>query len=63
MFFGRRELLVLAASLSFGCNKPAPSADSKGGSAPAPVPSQAAPIALNGAGCNQVSHNRWIKSF
>jgi phosphate transport system substrate-binding protein len=50
MFFGRRELLVLAAGLSFACNKPAPAGDTKGGATPAPVPSQAGPVTLNGAG-------------
>jgi phosphate transport system substrate-binding protein len=65
MFFGRRELLVLAAGLSFGCNKPAPSADSKGGSAPSPVPSQAAPVALNGAGATFPNplYSKWIAEY
>jgi phosphate transport system substrate-binding protein len=65
MFFGRRELLVLAAGLSFGCNKPAPSADSKGGSAPSPVPSQAAPVALNGAGATFPNplYSKWISEY
>lgn len=67
MFFGRRELLVLAAGLSFSCNKPAPTADSKGGSAPAPapVPSQAAPISLNGAGATFPNplYSKWIAEY
>jgi phosphate transport system substrate-binding protein len=49
MFFGRRELLALAASISFGCSKPAPAEENKGSTA-APVPSQAGPVSLNGAG-------------
>jgi len=65
MFFGRRELLVLAAGLSFACNKPTPSADSKGGSAPSPVPSQAAPVALNGAGATfpYPLYSKWISEY
>lgn len=65
MFFGRRELLVLAAGLSFACNKPAPSADSKGGSTPSPVPSQAAPVSLNGAGATfpYPLYSKWIAEY
>jgi phosphate transport system substrate-binding protein len=48
MFFGRRELLVLAGSLSFGCSK-APAQEGQGSSV-APVSSQAGPVSLNGAG-------------
>jgi phosphate transport system substrate-binding protein len=48
MFFGRRELLVLAGSLSLGCSK-APAQEGQGSSV-APVSSQAGPVALNGAG-------------
>lgn len=66
MFFGRRELLVLAAGLSFGCNKPAaPAGDTKGGSAPSPVPSQAEPISLNGAGATfpYPLYSKWIAEY
>jgi len=49
MFFGRRELLALAAVMSLGCSKAASSEQGKG-SAAAPVSSQAGPVALNGAG-------------
>ncbi len=63
MFFGRRELLVLAAGLSFACNKTAPSADGKATSAPAP--SQAGPIALNGAGATFPNplYSKWIAEY
>jgi hypothetical protein len=51
MFFGRRQLLVLAAGLALACNKPQEGAKKEGsGATPAPVPSQAGPITLNGAG-------------
>jgi phosphate transport system substrate-binding protein len=66
MFFGRRELLVLAAGLSFACNKPAaPAGDTKGGSAPSPVPSQAGPISLNGAGATfpYPLYSKWIAEY
>jgi len=66
MFFGRRELLVLAAGLSFACNKPAPAGDSKGSAAsPAPVPSQAGPISLNGAGATFPNplYSKWIAEY
>src|SRR5260221_2176427 len=67
MFFGRRELLVLAAGLSFACNKPAPSGDNKAGgaAAPAPVPSQAGPITLNGAGATfpYPLYSKWISEY
>jgi phosphate transport system substrate-binding protein len=65
MFFGRRELLLLAAGLSFGCNKSAPPTDSKAASAPAPVPSQAGPIALNGAGATFPNplYSKWIAEY
>ena len=65
MFFGRRELLVLAAGLSFACNKPAPSGDSKGGSAASPVPSQAAAVSLNGAGATfpYPLYSKWISEY
>ena len=49
MFIGRRELLALAAVAAFGCSKASSTEQSKG-SGPAPVPSQAGPISLNGAG-------------
>jgi phosphate transport system substrate-binding protein len=65
MFFGRRELLVLAAGLSFGCNKPAPSADGKGGGAASPAPSQAAAVSLNGAGATfpYPLYSKWISEY
>ena len=65
MFFGRRELLVLAAGLTFACNKPAPSTDSKGGRAPSPAPSQAAPVSLNGAGATfpYPLYSKWISEY
>jgi phosphate transport system substrate-binding protein len=49
MFFGRREALALALVLSFGCSKASSSEQSKGAGA-APIPSQASPVSLNGAG-------------
>src|SRR5215217_9702243 len=64
MFFGRRELLVLAAGLTFACNKP--SGDSKGSAAnPAPMPSQAAPVSLNGAGATfpYPLYSKWIAEY
>ena len=67
MFFGRRDLFVLAAGLSFACNKPAPAGDSKDGKAasPAPIPSQAGPIALNGAGATFPFplYSKWIAEY
>ena len=66
MFFGRRELLVLAAGLSFACNKPAPAGDNKGSAAsPAPVPSQAGPVTLNGAGATfpYPLYSKWIAEY
>ena len=50
MFFGRRELLVLAAGFSLACSKSAPAEADKASPNAAPVSSQAAPVALNGAG-------------
>jgi len=52
MFLARRQLLVLAAGVALACNKPAPAGDKAGAGAatPAPVPSQAGPVMLNGAG-------------
>src|SRR5215207_9756845 len=63
MFFGRRELLVLAAGLSFACNKPA-GGENKAGS-PAPIPSQAGPISLNGAGATFPFplYSKWIAEY
>jgi phosphate transport system substrate-binding protein len=64
MSFGRRELLVLAAGLSFGCSKPA--GDNKSGSpAPAPASSQAGPINLNGAGATfpYPLYSKWIAEY
>lgn len=65
MFFGRRELLVLAAGLSFGCNKPAAPSDGKAGSAPAPVASQATPVLLRGAGATFPNplYSKWISEY
>jgi phosphate transport system substrate-binding protein len=64
MFFRRRELLVLAAGLSFACNKSAPDRDGKAGS-PAPVSSQAGPVALNGAGATfpYPLYSKWIAEY
>jgi phosphate transport system substrate-binding protein len=63
MNFGRRELLVLAAGLAASCNKPEGKGDS-GGSA-APIPSQASPIALNGAGATFPFplYSKWIDEY
>ncbi len=63
MFFGRRQLLVLAAGLSFACNKPA-GGENKAGS-PAPIPSQAGPISLNGAGAtfSFALYSKWIAEY
>jgi phosphate transport system substrate-binding protein len=63
MFFGRRQLLVLAAGLSFACNKPA-GGENKAGS-PAPIPSQAGPINLNGAGATFPFplYSKWIAEY
>ncbi len=66
MFFGRRELLVLAAGLSFACNKAGPTGDNKGSAAtPAPVASQAGPIMLNGAGATfpYPLYSKWIAEY
>jgi phosphate transport system substrate-binding protein len=66
MFIGRRELLVLAAGLSFACNKPAPAGDSKEGkAAAAPAPSQAGPITLNGAGATfpYPLYSKWMAEY
>jgi phosphate transport system substrate-binding protein len=64
MFFGRRELLVLAAGLTFACNKPAPAPDNKAAT-PAPVASEAAPVALNGAGATFPNplYSKWIAEY
>jgi phosphate transport system substrate-binding protein len=64
MFFRRRELLVLAAGLTLACNKP--SGDSKGSAAnPAPIPSQAVPVTLNGAGATfpYPLYSKWIAEY
>jgi phosphate transport system substrate-binding protein len=63
MFLGRRQLLVLAAGLSFACNKPA-GGENKAGS-PAPIPSQAGPISLNGAGATfpYPLYSKWIAEY
>ena len=67
MFFGRRELLVLAAGLTFACNKPAGESKGSGasGANPAPVPSQAGPITLNGAGATfpYPLYSKWIAEY
>jgi phosphate transport system substrate-binding protein len=65
MFFGRRNLLVLAAGLALACNKPAAEADKKAGSGPAPVPSQAGAVALNGAGATfpYPLYSKWISEY
>jgi phosphate transport system substrate-binding protein len=66
MFFGRRELLVLAAGLSFACNKPAGGEAEKGKAAsPVPVPSQATPISLNGAGATfpYPLYSKWMAEY
>lgn len=64
MFFGRRELLVLVAGLSFGCNKAPPPTENKAGT-PAPSPSQAAPVSLNGAGATFPNplYSKWIAEY
>jgi phosphate transport system substrate-binding protein len=65
MFFGRRQLLVLAAGLAFGCNK-AGDGDKKGaGNSAAPVASQAAAISLNGAGATfpYPLYSKWIAEY
>jgi phosphate transport system substrate-binding protein len=63
MFFGRRRLLVLAAGLAIACNKPA-GGENKAGS-PAPIPSQAGPISLNGAGATfpYPLYSKWIAEY
>jgi phosphate transport system substrate-binding protein len=66
MFFGRRELLVLAAGLSFACNKPDAGGDKPAGAgSPAPIPSQAGPISLNGAGATFPFplYSKWISEY
>ena len=66
MFFGRRELLVLAAGLSFACNKSEPAGDSKGGDkSAAAVSSAAGPISLNGAGATfpYPLYSKWIAEY
>jgi phosphate transport system substrate-binding protein len=65
MFFGRRQLLVLAAGLTFACNKPAPAGDKASGAAPAPVPSQAGPVTLNGAGATFPNplYSKWNSEY
>jgi phosphate transport system substrate-binding protein len=65
MFFGRRELLVLAAGLTFACNKPAGGEGEKKGGSPAPIPSQAGPISLNGAGATfpYPLYSKWIAEY
>lgn len=67
MFLGRRELLFLAAGLSFACNKPASGGDGKESHAgsPAPIPSQAGPITLNGAGATfpYPLYSKWIAEY
>lgn len=64
MFLARRELLVFAAGLTFACSKPAPAGDEKAGG-PAPVPSQAGPISLNGAGATFPFplYSKWIAEY
>ncbi|HYJ09432.1 MAG TPA: phosphate ABC transporter substrate-binding protein PstS [Polyangiaceae bacterium] len=63
MFLGRRELLVLAAGLSLSCNKPSDKEGKAG--APAPVPSQAGPITLNGAGATfpYPLYSKWMAEY
>jgi phosphate transport system substrate-binding protein len=66
MFFGRRELLVLAAGFSFACSKPdAGGEKAAGAGGPAPVASQAAPISLNGAGATfpYPLYSKWISEY
>jgi phosphate transport system substrate-binding protein len=65
MFFGRRTLLVLAAGLTFACNKPGGAGDNKGSGSPAPIPSQAGPISLNGAGATfpYPLYSKWIAEY
>jgi phosphate transport system substrate-binding protein len=68
MFFGRRELLVLAAGLSFACNKSEPSGESKGDkSAPAAAAATTGPgpISLNGAGATFPFplYSKWIAEY
>jgi phosphate transport system substrate-binding protein len=50
MIFDRRDLLVLAAGLTFACNKPSGETRDGKSASPAPIPSQAGPLMLNGAG-------------
>jgi phosphate transport system substrate-binding protein len=63
MSFGRRELLVLAAGLTFACNKPAGDAEKSG--SPSPVSSQAGPISLNGAGATfpYPLYSKWMAEY
>ena len=67
MFFARRQLLVLAAGLTFACNKPAPAGDNKasGAGTPAPVPSEAGPVTLNGAGATFPNplYSKWNSEY
>lgn len=66
MFFGRRELLVLTAGLAFACNKPAGGEGEKGkAGSVAPIPSQAGPISLNGAGATfpYPLYSKWISEY
>jgi phosphate transport system substrate-binding protein len=67
MFLGRRALLVLAAGFSFSCNKPGGADGQKtmGAGSPAPIPSQAGPISLNGAGATFPFplYSKWIAEY
>lgn len=67
MFFGRRELLVLAAALSCGCSKSASGDGKEGAGAPTPAPaaSQAGPISLTGAGATFPFplYSKWISEY
>ncbi len=61
MFFGRRRLLVLTAGFALACGKPG-----KGGSgSPAPVPSQAGAVSLNGAGATfpYPLYSKWTAEY
>ncbi len=65
MLFGRRELLVLAAGVTFACNKPAGEGKASGAGGPAPVPSQAGPVSLSGAGATfpYPLYSKWISEY
>jgi phosphate transport system substrate-binding protein len=65
MSFGRRELLVLAAGLTFACNKPAGGEGEKKGGSAAPISSQAGPISLNGAGATFPFplYSKWMAEY